>query len=214
MLIFGTRNVRSTVKNGTFFCPVCKQQTEYKHITNRNFGHLFFIPLLPLGGSEEYIECQRCGTPFGVEVLSYSPQAEQSLSLGDYHKLVLACMQLVAAIDASVSSLEVQTIRQLYQQVAGEEVDGERMRRESERLRSRADEVYAEVARFAPTLGEEQKEVLIRTLILVAFSDNQPQQIEYDCLAQVARNLGVTEARLKELIPATIKIASPNSSGA
>lgn len=34
--------------------------------------------------------------------------------------------------------------------------------------------------------------------ILTAFSDNQPQQAEYDCIAQMAQNLGVTPARLKE----------------
>lgn len=124
MIIFGTRNVGSTVKTGTFFCPVCQQQTNYKHITNRNFAHLFFIPLFPIGGSEEYIECQRCGTPFGVEVLSEQPRPEQGPSLGDYNALALAGMELVAAVDASISPQEVQTVTQLYRQVSAQDVDG------------------------------------------------------------------------------------------
>lgn len=213
MLIFGTRNVGSTVKTGTFFCPVCQQQTNYKHITNRNFAHVFFIPLFPIGGSDEYIECQRCGTPFGVEVLSARPQQEQEQGqpVGDYRQLVLACMQLVAAVDASTSSREVQVIGQLYEQVSGEKVDGEWVRRDSERLRNRPDEVYAEVKRLAPALDQEQKEKLVRVLILVAFSDDQPQQVEYDCLSQIAQNLGLSQARLQELIKATIKISDPSN---
>jgi uncharacterized tellurite resistance protein B-like protein len=120
-------------------------------------------------------------------------------------------MQLVAAIDASLSPIEGQTIGQLYKQVTGEGVDSERLRRESEKLRASADEVYAATRRLAPNLSAEQKEVLIRTLILVAFSDNQPQQVEYDCLSRIAQDLGVTQAHLTELIRATIKISDSDN---
>ena len=213
MIIFGTRNVGSTVKTGTFFCPVCQQQTNYKQITNRNFAHVFFIPLFPIGGSEEYVECQRCGTPFGVEVLSQRAQEDQAPPLGDYNTLVLACMELVAAVDASVSPREAQTITSLYKQVSGAEVDGERVRRDSQWWRNRADLVYAAAARLAPGLDAERKEKLVRVLILVAFSDDQPQQVEYDCLTQIAQSLGVTQARLKDLIRSTIIISDPNHPG-
>ena len=213
MIIFGTRNVGSTVKTGTFFCPVCQQQTNYKQITNRNFAHVFFIPLFPIGGSEEYVECQRCGTPFGVEVLDQRAQEEQAPPLGDYNTLVLASMELVAAIDASVSPREVQTIASLYKQVSGAEIDGDWVRRDSEWWRDRADQVYATAARLAPGLDAERKENLVRVLILVAFSDDQPQQVEYDCLTRIAQSLGVTQARLKDLIRSTIIISDPDNPG-
>lgn len=212
MLIFGTRNVGSTVQTGTFFCPVCQQQTNYKRITNRNFAHIFFIPLFPIGGSEEYVECQRCGTPFGIEVLDQPSQEEKSPPLGDYNTLVLACMELVAAVDASVSPDEVQTIGSLYKQVTGAGVDGERVRRDGEWWRNRAEQVYAAAARLAPELDTKRKERLIQVSVLAAFSDNQPQQAEYDCLAQIGQSLGIMPARLKELIRATIIVSDPNDS--
>lgn len=213
MIIFGTRNVGSTVKTGTFFCPVCRQQTNYKQITNRNYAHFFFIPLFPIGGSEEYVECQRCGTPFGVEVLSEGPQAESGPPLSDYNTLALASMQLVAAVDAAISPHEVQTIGQLYKQVSGADVDSEQVRRDGEWWRNHPEQVYATAARLAPGLDVERKERLLRVLILVAFSDNQPQQTEYDCLAQIAQHLGVAPARLKELIQTTVILAGPDNPG-
>lgn len=207
MIIFGARNVGSTVQTGTFFCPVCQQQTNYKQITNRNYAHLFFIPIFPIGGSEEYVECQRCGTPFGIEVLSRQPRPEQGPSLGGYNELALACMELVAAADAAISTREVQTIAQLYKQVSDQDVDGDWVRRDGEWWRSRPDQVYAAAARLAPGLDRERKETLLRVLILTAFSDNQPQQSEYDCLAQIAQSLGIAPARLKELIQTTVIVA-------
>ena len=69
-IIFGTRGVRSTVKEGTFFCPQCNSDKGYKHKKVTQFFTLYFIPLIPLGNKGEYVECKSCNNTFVERVLS------------------------------------------------------------------------------------------------------------------------------------------------
>lgn len=59
-IIFGTTSRASTIDSGRFFCPQCqsKQPYELKEVTR--YGHLYFIPLLPLYKASEYVECEKC----------------------------------------------------------------------------------------------------------------------------------------------------------
>jgi uncharacterized tellurite resistance protein B-like protein len=204
MIIFGTRHIRSTVNTGTFYCPSCKQRTPYKHIENREYGHLFFIPLLPLGSSGEYIECQHCGKPFYTDVLQHDPDRQQRQFLLDYQKLVLKSMQLVAAVDSCISDAEIQVICEMYRHICHQELAYEKVKTESERLRYLPNEVYAEVNRLAPSISDQGKEVLIRTLIHVAFGDGDPSSSEYQCISDLAQRLQITEAHFRGIVQTTL----------
>ncbi|MFT4601809.1 MAG: putative tellurite resistance protein B-like protein [Arenicella sp.] len=72
-IIFGTRGIRSTVKAGTFFCPQCVSEKNYKHKKVTKFFTLYFIPLIPLGNKGEYIECQTCRNTYVERVLEMRP---------------------------------------------------------------------------------------------------------------------------------------------
>ena len=50
-LIFGTRASKRTVGSGMFFCPNEQSDQSYRQVAVKRMGHLFFIPLLPLGVS-------------------------------------------------------------------------------------------------------------------------------------------------------------------
>jgi uncharacterized tellurite resistance protein B-like protein len=212
MIIFGTRHLRSTVSTGSFFCPACKQRTGYKYIENKEYGHLFFIPLLPLGSDGEYVECQRCGRPFHPDVLRFDPEEEQRQFARDFQKLALKCMQLVAAVDTSISPVEAQTISLLYKQISGEDITSDWVMLEGDRLRYLPNEVHGQVKRLAPNLSENGKEMLIRVLILVAFCDNRPEQVEYDCILNIAQELGVTQAHFRGIMQTTLNIEGPDDS--
>jgi len=73
LIIFGTRGVRSTVKEGTFFCPQCISEKNYKHKKVTQFFTLYFIPLIPLGNKGEYVECMTCRNTYIERVLHMRP---------------------------------------------------------------------------------------------------------------------------------------------
>lgn len=73
LIIFGTRGVRSTIKEGNFFCPQCVTQQNYKHKKVTQFFTLYFIPVIPLANKGTYVECQRCRNTYIERVLEMQP---------------------------------------------------------------------------------------------------------------------------------------------
>jgi uncharacterized tellurite resistance protein B-like protein len=72
-IIFGTRGIRSTIKQGAFHCPQCQSEKNYKHKKVTQFFTLYFIPLIPLGNKGEYVECQTCRNTYIDRVLDIAP---------------------------------------------------------------------------------------------------------------------------------------------
>jgi predicted RNA-binding Zn-ribbon protein involved in translation (DUF1610 family) len=82
-IIWGSRGITSTKDRGEFYCPRCnRDRIEYALKSTRPWFTLYFIPLFPVGGSERYVECQRCGGTFREEVLDYEPPTESEQFLG------------------------------------------------------------------------------------------------------------------------------------
>jgi hypothetical protein len=70
MIIFGMSPRTKTTDSGTFFCPHCRTSRSYERKEGRNYFSLYFIPLIPLGKPQTFIECTTCHLTFAPEVLS------------------------------------------------------------------------------------------------------------------------------------------------
>jgi hypothetical protein len=80
LLIFGARLYTFTHRRGMFMCPHCHDVTSFRERTARRFGHLFFIPLIPLGSGIRFAECERCASRFRAEVLQSLEQFASQMS--------------------------------------------------------------------------------------------------------------------------------------
>jgi hypothetical protein len=91
LIIFGTRNREEDKGSGDFFCPHCNEKRRYNRKRVRNYFSLYFVPLIPLGKGQEYVQCQFCSMAFQPEVLDMTikpkrkirPLAEQLNTLKD-----------------------------------------------------------------------------------------------------------------------------------
>jgi uncharacterized tellurite resistance protein B-like protein len=106
IIIFGTRGVTSTIKDGRFHCPQCDTEKSYRHRKVTQFFTLYFIPVIPLGAKGTYVECQSCRNTYIERVLELSAvraamaQAE-SQPARDRSKDVSAGVTAVAAAAAA-----------------------------------------------------------------------------------------------------------------
>lgn len=69
MLIFGTKVTKPVVASGEFLCPECNSVQSYQVVAPKKWGHLYFIPVLPLRDFGRHVECKRCGTAYHEEIL-------------------------------------------------------------------------------------------------------------------------------------------------
>lgn len=74
IVLFGTKSVRTTVRSGTFDCPVCRSRQRYEHVATRRWFTLFFIPVVPLDRLGTQVECGGCGSVMGPRVLDTRPR--------------------------------------------------------------------------------------------------------------------------------------------
>ena len=60
LIMFGARGVTTTPSRGRFHCPHCGVPRAYIHRRVRRFLVLFFVPLVPLRGEREFVQCGFC----------------------------------------------------------------------------------------------------------------------------------------------------------
>lgn len=77
MIIYGYRNRNVEIGRGSFVCPKCGAERDYKHINVVRYFTLFFIQLFPLGKLSSYIECQTCFRTFKPEEIAATPGNQQ-----------------------------------------------------------------------------------------------------------------------------------------
>jgi len=78
--VFFIAGLTSRVKalaSGQFYCPTEQGTRPYQHLREGRWLTLFFLPVIPLGGQREWVQCEGCGTTFGPGVLQQHPAPYQ-----------------------------------------------------------------------------------------------------------------------------------------
>lgn len=75
--IAGLTTRLKALTSGEFFCPNEQGPRQYQHLQQRRWFTLFFIPLIPLGGQGEWVQCQSCGATYDPGVLQQFPASYQ-----------------------------------------------------------------------------------------------------------------------------------------
>jgi len=125
MIIFGTRARYKTVDTGQFHCPHCQKEREYHHKQGKNYFSLYFIPVLPIGDANEFVECQTCKRTYSTEAINFKPskpQNEAARLLNDVkRKLELGLSVEYVIADLTSDGLEREIAENMITMVIGDE---------------------------------------------------------------------------------------------
>ncbi len=202
MIIFGTRSADKTIGSGTFYCPRCQANFPYLHKRVRQYFSLYFIPLIPLGTLGEQIECQQCGSPYGLEVLNYDPGVGAAEFQEVLHRCVKQLMIDAMLTDGTIKEVEVQAIRRIYQQMTGKNLAAKAVKTEARQVASRRQDTARLLTQIARGLDDEGKELVVRAAVTVATADGELQDAERALLAEVGNALGMSPVHLDAAIEA------------
>lgn len=67
ILFFGTRQVQREDPEGfarDVQCPACGHRVTLQPRQGRTYFHIFWIPLIPLGDPQRYVQCPDCKTRY------------------------------------------------------------------------------------------------------------------------------------------------------
>ncbi|MGI5207994.1 hypothetical protein ACQEU6_41300 [Spirillospora sp. CA-108201] len=195
MIIFGWRVVFFTLTRGTFHCPGCGGDRDYRRRQGRNFFTLFFIPVIPLtkaGG--EFVECDTCKGRWNPGVLDVPTTAQ--LAQMPAMLLRLAIAQVLRSGDytnASARSRAVAVVRQ-----AGEPGYDESALNAD--LGRPFDEVRVEMGRAASALAPEARESILRAAAEIALVDGPLTVSEEETLSAVGADLELTRVQVTGVV--------------
>ncbi|TDC82406.1 TerB family tellurite resistance protein [Actinomadura sp. 7K507] len=194
MIIFGWRVVFFTLSRGTFHCPACGGDRDYRRRQGRNFFTLFFVPVIPLtktGG--EIIECDTCKGRWNLGVLDVPTTAQ--LAQMPAMLLRMAIAQVLRSGDytnAAVRSRAVAVVQQ-----AGVAYDDNALNGD---LARPFDEVRVEMGRAASALAPEARESILRAAAEIALADGKLSVSEEETLAAVGADLELTRVQVTGVV--------------
>ena len=79
MVFIGPRGVTKTRTRGLFRCPHCNASRAYAHRRVRRFFALFYLPIIPLKGEREFVQCRFCRRAFAPSILESAPPDDGSM---------------------------------------------------------------------------------------------------------------------------------------
>jgi uncharacterized tellurite resistance protein B-like protein len=199
-ILFGTKGVTSTADEGSFHCPQCRGDRNYRLRTVRRFFTLFFLPVIPLNRLGEYIECDGCDGTFQPEVLGYDPNEEQRRIDAEFHGAIKVVMIHMLLADGVVDESEMAAMGQVLSELTGETPDLALLRQQVDSSAVTGRDPIAVAAEVAPMLNAAGREMVMRAAIMVALADGVLASDEERLLGKLANALEISGAHLKGLM--------------
>ena len=201
MIIFGTTSTKKTLSEGEFHCPQCQTKTAYRERRAKQWGHLYWIPIIPMEEYPPFIECRECKGAFVPEILQYDPTADQRF-LEDFEQ---ACL-LTAAKMACLDGTPGQGVRQMIVELMKSTKSGETplgaaaVDAAIADMESR-DVTMAELVKpVADGLNDRGRELVMMNLAEVALARGKPGPEATVQLKACGEALGLSPAHVRGII--------------
>lgn len=110
MILIGTMNLTRTRETGDFYCPGCQTNRSYRLRAKRPFLTIYFIPVIPVGGAELFIQCDGCKANWDVNVLEMNREMHQEAQAAQFREDGLRTAILVTTADGTISEKEISAL--------------------------------------------------------------------------------------------------------
>ncbi|MEM7474886.1 MAG: TerB family tellurite resistance protein [Planctomycetota bacterium] len=211
MLLIGTMNWSSTRMSGMFQCPTCGGSQNFRLKSTRPFLTLYFIPVVPIGGLEEYVECRNCreafepvvltnhllpaDTPAGVETPNQNEQA--------FEKDLLSIIALMMVEDGHVTENEITIARRVFENMTGQTLSREQLGASCSQVQLHRLSIESFLATATQRRSHEEKLLMLQAIFGVASADGQVSEGRMQSLIRSQRLLEIDEQEFETAIAAT-----------
>jgi zinc-ribbon family len=103
MIIWGTYVTKKIVSTGQFYCPRCANHRSYKLRRPKKWGHIYWIPIIPMQEFDRYVECDGCKGAYQEIVLQHDPMRAQHNMEDNLSHMICQIMSMMAGERGSVS---------------------------------------------------------------------------------------------------------------
>ncbi len=205
MILIGTMNLTRTRETGQFYCPTCRCAQEYRLRSRRPFLTLYFIPVVPIGAAEWFVDCRGCRDKWDPTVLQMDQREHEQVQTEQFQREALRSAVLVVLADDQISGTEVKVLQQIAQQLLGRMVD----REELGELCSIAQQNKIRAANYVMTVSrrwsETQKSEALQAMFLAATAEGKLDGAQLQVMTQMRDILELTEQEYQSAIEAALQ---------
>jgi hypothetical protein len=197
MIIWGTYVTKKIIRTGTFYCPGCKQHRGYNLRRPKKWGHLYWIPIIPMEELDRYVECTTCGKAWTEASLQYDPIRQEGERNEKLSAMVAQVMGLMAGPGGQTMRL-ADTVGAATRDLLAVEMKPEAISAAFTAAHDAA-AVLTNAAQQAPYLTDRGKDLLLRAAISAAPSHPLGDR-ERALAAEIGQRLGMMPAHVNGVL--------------
>lgn len=200
MILIGTMNLTRTRERGNFYCPTCGVTQSYRLRARRPFLTLYFIPTVPVGGPELFVQCDGCKSTWDPTVLQMDEEVHQYVMEEQFRDEAVRAAVLVVIADDQISDEEIGALQRVATRLLDREVD----REELGRLCSIAQQNNIEATNYVLTVShrwsKEQRAQALQAMFLAATADEGLGKPQLKILSEMRDILELTDLEYEQAI--------------
>lgn len=184
------RRTRGIPTSVPFDCPRCEGGQGIR-FNARWWLLLSGRATLPLGRSETFLECGRCGRTFAA-------RAAAAGGLAENEKAIQSLVAAVVMVDMRVRPIEMEVARHVLERYGGQAFQPEELAEELHQIRRRVPDPLRYLASMAPLLGERGKMSIIEAVYDVCIADDELHPAETTLIRSAGEALDLSPMRVRE----------------
>lgn len=204
MILIGTMNLTRTCDRGNFYCPTCALTQTYRLRTRRPWLTLYFIPTVPVGGAEMFVQCDQCRSTWDPTVLEMDQKTHQQALTEQFRDEAVRSAVLVVLADGDISENEILALQRIASRLLERTVD----REELGRLCSIAEQNRIQAANYVLTVSrrwsQDQRSQALQAMFLAATAEGEMGKSQLEVLAKMREILDLTDAEYQAAIEAAL----------
>jgi uncharacterized tellurite resistance protein B-like protein len=194
MILIGTMNLTRTRDRGSFFCPTCVLNQTYRLRSRRPWLTLYFIPTVPVGGAEFFVQCDHCHSTWDSSVLEMDQQSHEQALEDEFRDQVVRSSVLIVLADGNIKENEILALQKIASRMLERVVD----RDELGRLCSIAQQNKIEASNYVLTVSrrwsKEQRARALQAMFLAASAEGDMSKSQLEILAKMREILELSDA--------------------
>lgn len=206
MILIGTMNLTRTRDRGNFFCPTCGGTSTYRQRSRRPFLTIYFIPTVPVGASEQFIDCDLCHSKWDLSVLKMDRTDHEKAQQEQFYDEALRSAVLVVLIDGKISEEEIRGLLRIGNELLNRDLD----REELGRLCSIASQNKIKAENYVLTVSRRwtppQRIVALQAIFLAATAEGELSDAKIKTLAELRKTLDLTDTEYETAIEQALRL--------
>lgn len=216
MIFIGTMEWASTRMRGMFHCPTCASTQKFRLRASRPFLTIYFIPVVPIGGLQEFVQCGNCKNAFETMILSNRMMPSDATPGQDptaaglpgaealsFEQDLVRVIALMMVEDGQVTENEISIARRLFSNITEENLSREELGKVCSAVRLHRLTTSSFLATCGPRRSHEEKLLLVQAMFGVAGADGEITPGRMQSLLQAQQILGLEEREFETAVKNT-----------